>query len=163
LPRFSVARSSAAAPEDACHTSPRPPQTTGSRLDPRAASSASTPTRFGVGRPTGASRPSRHRAVIGASRDGRSSGSSQRAAAAEPDAESLTDELAKRLAASGTSIAESVALFVAARRPFLAELGAIGRRRSLDPARLSAAYEDASALLDRLLLRLMATHEASMR
>jgi len=83
--------------------------------------------------------------------------------AAERDAESLTDELAKRLAASGTSVAESVALFVAARRPFLAELGAIGRRRSLDPARLSAAYEDASALLDRLLLRLMATHEASMR
>lgn len=76
-------------------------------------------------------------------------------AAAERDAEALTDELARRLSAAGTSVAEAVALFVAARRPFLAELGAIGRRRSLDTARLSAAYEDASALLDRLLLRLV--------
>ena len=80
-----------------------------------------------------------------------------RRAAAERDAQVLTDELARRLSAAGTSVAESVALFVAARRPFLAELGAIGRRRSLDTARLSVAYEDASALLDRLLLRLVET------
>lgn len=84
-------------------------------------------------------------------------------AAAERDAQALTDALARRLSAAGTDVAESVALFVAARRPFLAELGAIGRRRSLDTARLSAAYEDASALLDRLLLRLISTHEASTR
>jgi excisionase family DNA binding protein len=84
-------------------------------------------------------------------------------AAAERDAESLTDDLARRLSAAGTSLTESVALFVAARRPFLAELGAIGRRRSLDTARLSAAYEDASALLDRLLLRLISTHQSSTR
>jgi DNA-binding transcriptional MerR regulator len=76
-------------------------------------------------------------------------------AAAESDAQALTDQLARRLAAGGTSVAESVALFVAARRPFLAQLGAIGRRRSLDTARLSVAYEDASFLLDRLLLRLV--------
>jgi excisionase family DNA binding protein len=82
-----------------------------------------------------------------------------RRAAAERDAQALTDELAHRLSAAGTGVAESVALFVAARRPFLAELGAIGRRRSLDTARLSAAYEDASALLDRLLLRLISTLE----
>lgn len=81
-------------------------------------------------------------------------------AAAESDAEALTDDLARRLAASDTTLPEAVALFVAARRPFLAELGAIGRRRSLDSARLAAAYEDASALLDRLLLRLVATHQA---
>jgi excisionase family DNA binding protein len=84
-------------------------------------------------------------------------------AAAERDAQALTDELARRLSAAGTGIAESVALFVAARRPFLAELGAIGRRRSLDTARLSVAYEDASALLDRLLLRLISTHQAGTR
>lgn len=81
-------------------------------------------------------------------------------AAAESDAGALTDDLARRLAASGTTLPEAVALFVAARRPFLAELGAIGRRRALDTARLAAAYEDASALLDRLLLRLVATHQA---
>jgi excisionase family DNA binding protein len=84
-------------------------------------------------------------------------------ARAERDAEALTDQLARRLSASGTSLTESVALFVAARRPFLAELGAIGRRRSLDTPRLSAAYEDASALLDRLLLRLVAAMAKSAR
>ena len=57
----------------------------------------------------------------------------------------------------------TVALFVAARRPFLAELSGLGRRRTLDPARLGVLYEDASALLDRLLLRLIATHQAATR
>jgi len=83
--------------------------------------------------------------------------------AAEADAVALTDELARRLAGAGTPLADAIALFVAARRPFLSELGAIGRRRALDPARLAAAYEDASALLDRLLLRLIATHQAETR
>ena len=36
------------------------------------------------------------------------------------------------------SLTEAVALFVAARRPFLAELAGLGRRRTLDPARLGA-------------------------
>lgn len=47
------------------------------------------------------------------------------------------------------------------RRPFLAELAGLGRRRALDAARLVALYEDASGLLDRLLLRLIATHQAA--
>jgi excisionase family DNA binding protein len=79
----------------------------------------------------------------------------------ERDAEALVDQLATRLAAAGTPLTESVALFVAARRPFLAELAAIGRRRSLDSARLASAYEGASALLDRLLLRLIASMNAA--
>ena len=58
------------------------------------------------------------------------------------------------------SLTEAVALFVAARRPFLAELTGLGRRRTLDAARLGALYDDASALLDRLLLRLIATYQA---
>jgi hypothetical protein len=82
---------------------------------------------------------------------------------AEADAESLVDDLARRLAASGTSLTEAVALFITARRPFLAELAGLGRRRTLDPARLGALYEDASALLDRLLLRLIATHQLAAR
>jgi excisionase family DNA binding protein len=78
---------------------------------------------------------------------------------AEAEAGAVTDELARRLAAAGTPLGEAVARFVAARKPFLSELGALGRRRTLDPARLAAAYDDASALLDRLLLRLIAAYE----
>ena len=78
----------------------------------------------------------------------------------EARAAELVDDLATRLAASGTSLTEAVGLFVAARRPFLAEIAAIGRRRALDPARLATLYEDASGLLDRLLLRLVSTHQA---
>ena len=84
-------------------------------------------------------------------------------ARAEAEAVSLVDDLAHRLAASGTSLTGSVALFVAARRPFLAELAGLGRRRTLDPARLGVLYEDASGLLDRLLLRLVATHQEAGR
>jgi len=79
----------------------------------------------------------------------------------EAQATELVDDLARRLAASGTSLTESVALFVAARQPFLAELAGLGRRRALDAARLAALYEDASSLLDRLLLRLIATRQAA--
>ncbi len=79
--------------------------------------------------------------------------------ATEADATALVDDLARRLAASGTSLTEAVARFVAARRPFLAEITGLGRRRTLDPVRLSGLYEDASGLLDRLLLRLIATHQ----
>lgn len=83
--------------------------------------------------------------------------------AAEADAANLVDELARRLAASRTSLTEAVALFVASRRPFMAELAGLGRRRMLDPVRLGGLYEDASSLLDRLLLRLIATHQEASR
>lgn len=83
--------------------------------------------------------------------------------AAEVEAADLVDELARRLAASRTSLTEAVALFVASRRPFMAELAGLGRRRMLDPARLGGLYEDASSLLDRLLLRLIATHQEASR
>ena len=77
----------------------------------------------------------------------------------EAEASEVVDEFASRLASSGRSLTESVELFVAARGPFLRELGAVGRRRALDTARLADTYETASALLDRLLLRLIATHQ----
>jgi excisionase family DNA binding protein len=82
-------------------------------------------------------------------------------AAAEDAAAALTDDLAVRLARAGFSLTESVGLFVAARRPFLTELGVIVRRRALDPSRISALFEAASAILDRLLLRLITTHQAT--
>jgi excisionase family DNA binding protein len=82
---------------------------------------------------------------------------------AEAEAATLVDELARRLASSRTSLTESVGFFVASRRPFLTELAGLGRRRMLDPGRLGGLYEDASNLLDRLLLRLIATHQEASR
>jgi excisionase family DNA binding protein len=82
-------------------------------------------------------------------------------ARAEAQAERLVDDLAARLAASGASLTAAAGFFVAARRPFLAELAAMGRRRALDPDRLSRIYDAASQLLDRLLLRLIASYGAA--
>lgn len=80
---------------------------------------------------------------------------------AERDALQLTTDLGERLARSGVHLDHAIALFVAARRPFLAELGAIARRRDLDSTRLTALYDAASSLLDRLLLRLVESHSAT--
>ena len=77
----------------------------------------------------------------------------------EDEARAIVDDQAARLAASGTSLTEAVSGFVAGRQPFLAELSGLGRSRSLDPTRLAALYGDASALLDRLLLRFIETHQ----
>ncbi len=63
------------------------------------------------------------------------------------------ESTAVRLRAGGADIAEAIGAFTGARRPFMTELAAIGRRRSLDVAALTATYEAAVALLDRLLLR----------
>jgi excisionase family DNA binding protein len=81
----------------------------------------------------------------------------------EAEATALVDDLAVRLATSGTSLTEAVGLFVAARRPFLDELTGLGRRRALDASRLAALYQDASGLLDRLLLRLIASYQDAVR
>lgn len=80
-------------------------------------------------------------------------------AAAEEQATAIVDDLARRMAAAGTSLTEVVGLFVGARRPFLNELAGLGRRRALDASRLASLYEDATGLLDRLLLRLIETHQ----
>ncbi len=79
------------------------------------------------------------------------------------DAEVLVDDHAARLVRAGQELTSSVALFVAARRPFLAAIADLGRRRALDPARLAAVYDDASVVLDRLLLRFIATHQGASR
>jgi len=78
---------------------------------------------------------------------------------AETRAVALVDAFARRLQASGLSLTEAIALFVTARRPFLAELASLGRHRTLDAARLGELYEDATGLLDRLLLRLVDAYE----
>jgi excisionase family DNA binding protein len=78
---------------------------------------------------------------------------------AEAQAAAVVDDLARRMAATGTSLTEAVGLFVAARGPFLNELAGLGRRRALDAVRLAGLYQDATGLLDRLLLRLIETHQ----
>ncbi len=77
----------------------------------------------------------------------------------EDEARAIVDDQAIRMAAAGSSLTEAVSSFVAGRQPFLAELAGLGRSRSLDPTRLAALYGDASAILDRLLLRFIATHQ----
>ena len=80
---------------------------------------------------------------------------------AAQDALALTADLGRRLATMGMPLGEAVAAFVNARRPFLTELGVLARRRELDAARLSTLYEAATALLDRLLFRLIDSHSAA--
>lgn len=78
---------------------------------------------------------------------------------AEMEATAIVDGHGARSAAGGISLTQAVELFVHARQPFLAEIAGLGRRRSLDSARLAALYGDASALLDRLLLRFITAHQ----
>jgi hypothetical protein len=73
-------------------------------------------------------------------------------ASALAEAEEIARGLGRRSHGAGTSLTGSVAIFTAARSPFLEEIGSIGRRRSLSPAELSRFYDDASSTLDRLLV-----------
>lgn len=101
------------------------------------------------------------RALVGALVAYLDSASDDDREAAEASAVALAEDLGRRLAGAGLSLTESVGLFVAARRPFLEELGAVARRRALDSDRTSSLFEAASALLDRLLVRLIAVHRES--
>jgi excisionase family DNA binding protein len=73
----------------------------------------------------------------------------------EADATASVRATGGRLARTGSDVRGVVTTFVAARRPFLAELAALGRRRCLDVAALTALYDEAAALLDRLLIELI--------
>jgi excisionase family DNA binding protein len=58
----------------------------------------------------------------------------------------------------GLSLSDVVEGFLAFRRPFLAELGAVAGRRGFDAAELTRLYEDADRALDRLLVATMSGH-----
>jgi excisionase family DNA binding protein len=77
----------------------------------------------------------------------------------ETEAGVIVADQAVRLALSGASLTDSVSRFVAGRQPFVAELAAVGRRRSMDSNRLAGLYGDAWGLLDRLLLRFIEAHQ----
>jgi hypothetical protein len=79
-------------------------------------------------------------------------------ATALAEAATLAGEKGARLARAGLGLTESVALFMAARRPFLAEIGSLGERRALDARQLAGLYDAASAALDRCLLRFIEGH-----
>lgn len=82
-------------------------------------------------------------------------------AAAERDAAELAAELADRLARHGVPLADAVSMFIAARRPFLAELSVMARRRGIDAVRVGQLYDTSTGLLDRLLLAFVAAHVAA--
>jgi excisionase family DNA binding protein len=84
-------------------------------------------------------------------------------AQAERDALALAAELGDRLAVHAVPLADGVAMFVAARRPFLAELSLVARRRGVDAARVGDAWDASTGLLDRLLLAFVTAHAAATR
>jgi excisionase family DNA binding protein len=80
---------------------------------------------------------------------------------AERDAVELAEQLGARLATIGVPMSDAVSMFVAARRPFLAELSVMARRRAVDAARVGQLYDASTGLLDRLLLAFVAAHGAT--
>lgn len=74
----------------------------------------------------------------------------------------LSAWLGARLASSGSSLTESVALFVAARRPFMAELGTLAKRRRLDSREVARLFDEASQTLDRCLLAFIDGHRGAV-
>ena len=80
--------------------------------------------------------------------------------AALREAEKTARALGVHLAGSGASLTDAVALFVAARKPFLSELGSLARRRSLDSRQVSMLFDQASAALDQCLLTFIEGHQS---
>jgi excisionase family DNA binding protein len=84
-------------------------------------------------------------------------------ALAERDAVDLAAHLGSRLALHGVPLSDGVSMFVSARRPFLAELRIVARRRGVDASRIATLYDVSTGLLDRLLLAFVAGHELAAR
>ena len=84
-------------------------------------------------------------------------------AIAERDALDLAAHLGERLALNAVPLSDAVSMFVSARRPFLAELSLVARRRGVEAARAADLYDLSTGLLDRLLLAFVAAHEVASR
>lgn len=85
---------------------------------------------------------------------------SARATAAK-DAADLATDLGDRLGRHGVPLPEAVAMFLSARRPFLAELTLLARRRGIDATRFGPLCDTTTSLLDRLLLAFVEAHVAA--
>lgn len=79
-------------------------------------------------------------------------------ATAARDAVDLATDLGDRLARHGVPLPEAVAMFLSARRPFLAELAVLARRRGVDATRFGPLCDTTTSLLDRLLLAFVEAH-----
>lgn len=76
------------------------------------------------------------------------------------EASANAEEQGARLARSGSSLTDAVSLFVAARQPFLSEIGSLGKRRAMDARQLGDLFSAASAALDHCLLRFIDGHRS---
>jgi len=85
--------------------------------------------------------------------------SGQARAAAEREALDLASELGAHTAAAGIPLADAVTMFVAARRPLLAELRSVAGRQGVEARSVADLYDAATGLLDRLLLAFVDAHE----
>ncbi len=72
-------------------------------------------------------------------------------------------EYGRRGASLGLSMSDAVEGFLAFRRPFLAEVGAVARRRGFDGPEIATLHEDADRALDRLLVATMSGHTIRAR
>ena len=75
----------------------------------------------------------------------------------------VVEELGRRLGQGGVPLEDAVRQFVAARRPFLAEIAALAQRRALSSDRVADVYDRATSLLDDLLVRFVDAHGAAAR
>ncbi|HEY5628287.1 MAG TPA: helix-turn-helix domain-containing protein [Candidatus Limnocylindrales bacterium] len=87
----------------------------------------------------------------------------QARAIAERDAIDLAAHIGERLGLYGVPLADAVSMFISARRPFIAELSVVARRRGVDGARIGEMFDASTWLLDRLLLAFVAGHEVVAR
>ena len=77
------------------------------------------------------------------------------------EAAAAASEYGRRGAALGGSMSDVVEGFLAFRRPFLAELGVVARRRGFDGDEVAGLFQDAERALDRLLVATMTGHSVA--
>jgi excisionase family DNA binding protein len=82
---------------------------------------------------------------------------------AEAEAAELSALLGARVRRYGIPIEAGVSMFVAARRPFLAELRLVARRSGVSAVAIGQLYDASTGLLDRLLLVFVEAHASSGR
>jgi predicted nucleic acid-binding protein len=75
------------------------------------------------------------------------------------ECELAAGEYGRIAASAGLSLAEAVEAFLRFRGPFIAEMAGLSRRQRLDTIEATELLQKAEAVLDRLLLATMRTHE----
>ena len=88
-------------------------------------------------------------------------GSGQARIDAEAEAIGLAALLGERVSNHGIPLEAGVTMFIAARRPFLAELRLVARRSGVNAVAVGHLYDVSTGLLDRLLLVFVDAHAAA--